>query len=349
MQNELMTAAVFHQPENIVIGKVPVPQLSKDEVLVSVRAAAICGTDIRIYLGKKTKGVRLPSILGHEISGEIVETGTSIQGYKAGDRVIIAPVIACGQCYYCKHGLSNVCTNRTAFGYEYDGGFAEYIKLPYQAIQAGNLIHLPENISYEEGCIIEPLSCCIRSHRKMPIDIDEKVLVVGAGPIGLMHVKLLKRIGVNLIVVSEPNTERRILAQETGADIVVNPLETDLENMIKKETNGLGIDKIIVATSVPKVIHELMHCLRKGGQICLFAGMGAKVEQFDVDLIHYNELSICGTSAARIEDFQTAIQYITNNEISIKDLITKKFHLEQIELAINYVMSGNGLKTLLTI
>ena len=280
MNKQTMTAAVFHQPDDIRIESVPIPAIADDEMLLTVRAAAICGTDVRIIKGKKTRGVRLNSILGHEMSGELVQVGAAVRGYKTGERVIVAPVIACGTCYYCRHDLPNVCANRTAFGYEYDGGFARYMRIPAAAIAAGNVIPLPESISFEEGCVVEPFACCVRSHRRMSQAPDEKVLIVGAGPIGLMHMKLLQIEGAGRIIVSDPNPDRRACAAQMGAQRVLDPLSMALQDVINEETDGIGVDKVILASSLPRIVPELMRYLRKDGQLCLFAGLGEKVDQF---------------------------------------------------------------------
>ena len=348
MSNKKMTAAVFHQPEDIRIETVLIPEITENEMLLAVRAAAICGTDVRIIKGRKTRGVRPQSIIGHEISGELVQVGTKVKGFKRGDRVIVAPVIACGQCYYCKNGMPNVCLNRTAFGYEYDGGFAQYMRIPARAIAAGNVIHLPPSISFEEGCVIEPLSCCVRSHRIMSQQPAEKVLIVGAGPIGLMHLKLLRLAGAGRIMVSEPNQQRRAFAQKMGADRVIDPLAANLMDLINEETEGLGVDKVILASSLPHIVPELMRTLRKGGQLCLFAGLGERVDQFDLDLIHYNELSVLGTSASAVADFHTAIKYLSEDGLSLRDIITHHFPIQDFDKALANVLAGRGLKTIIT-
>src|SRR5262245_57251525 len=180
-----MLAAVFEGIEQIILREVERPRIGPGDLLVRVGAAAICGTDIRIYKGQKTKGVRIPSILGHEIAGDIVERGAEVGEWAIGDRIVVAPVISCGTCYYCQRVLSNVCTHRMALGYEYDGGFAQYVRVPGEAIRAGNVFAVPDHISYVEASLSEPLSCCINGQENVGVLPGDTVLVVGAGPIGI--------------------------------------------------------------------------------------------------------------------------------------------------------------------
>ena len=181
------------------------PALGPGDILVRVRAATICGTDLRIYAGSKTRGVRIPSILGHEFAGDIAAVGEGEGAWRAGQAVAVAPVIPCGDCDYCKANLGNLCDRRSALAYEYDGAFAQYIRIPAAAIRAGNVFALPEDISYTAAAIAEPLSCCINGIENMGgIQAGDTVLIVGAGAIGTMHLQLAKAAPATRVIVSEP-------------------------------------------------------------------------------------------------------------------------------------------------
>ena len=155
-----------------------------------MRAAALCGTDKRIFTGAKTKGLRKDSVVGHEICGEIAEVGKNVQGFSVGEHVSIANVIPCGHCPACLSGRENACMNRKAIGYEFNGGFEEYVLIPKICIESGNVVKLPEDVSFEAGALIEPLACCIRGLRNTGTGFNDTVLIIGAGPIGLMHLQL---------------------------------------------------------------------------------------------------------------------------------------------------------------
>ena len=217
-----MKALVFEGPGKMGVREVPVPALQEGDLLVKVAACLICGTDIRIFRGKKTKDVRIPSILGHEFSGTVAETGGKVEGFAVGDAVSMAPVVPCLTCYCCKHDRENVCLNRTAFGYEYDGAFAEFVRIPAAAIRSGNLYHVPVGSDLQGLALAEPLACCINGQGNSPVRLGDTVVVMGAGPIGLMHLLLAGKSGARVIV-SEPNEDRRKTALGLGADLGRGP------------------------------------------------------------------------------------------------------------------------------
>lgn len=157
-----MRAVVLSGPNQFAPAEIEKPQIGPDEILLEMKAAAICGTDMRILTGKKTKGVRYPSVIGHEFCGVIAEVGADVKGYEVGEKVAVANVIPCHHCSSCLRGRTNACLDRKAIGYEFDGGFEEYIRIPAICIENGNVVKLPEHMSYQAGALIEPLSCCIR-------------------------------------------------------------------------------------------------------------------------------------------------------------------------------------------
>ncbi len=341
-----MLAAVFEGIEQISLREVERPRTDPGDLLVRVHAAAICGTDIRIYTGQKTKGVRIPSILGHEIAGEIVKCGSEVSGWAVGNRVAVAPVISCGTCYYCQHGLSNVCSKRTALGYEYDGGFAEYIRVPAAALQAGNVFRVPDHVSYVEASLSEPLSCCINGQENLGVRPGENMLVVGAGPIGIMHVQLAKAREGTRVFVSEPDESRRTLALQLGADAAFDPRTTDTRSLMMDQTNHIGLDKIIMAVGLPAAVNELIACLRKGGGINLFAGFPVGCQSaIDPNLVHYNQIRISGASASTTQQFKTALDAIAAGAVQAGRIATHQFALRDFDQALASARSLNGLKT----
>ena len=182
-----MRGVVLKGPNQFVTEELPIPEIGEDEILLKMQKAAICGTDIRILEGKKTKDVRYPSVIGHEICGIIDKVGAQVKGFEVGEHVSIANIIPCGHCASCLAGRENACMNRLAVGYQYDGGFEEYVRIPANLIEAGNVIKLPDSVSFTAGALIEPLACCIRGLRNAGTGFNDTVLIVGAGPIGLMH------------------------------------------------------------------------------------------------------------------------------------------------------------------
>ena len=341
---------MFYGPNDIQLVEIEKPEINQEEVLVRVNVSAVCGTDVRIFQGKKTKGVRTPSIIGHELVGTVEEVGADVQDFAIGARVGIMPVIPCRKCYYCMNGRENVCLNRTAIGYEFDGGFAEYIKIPNAAIQSGNLVKLPDEISFEQAVITEPLACCLNGQRKANVKMGDVVVVIGAGPIGLMHVQLATIAGAQKVLLSEPIDHRREKGITAGADIVVNPTSESLQDIVLSETDDLGADVVLMAIGVPSLVNSSAGLLKKGGTLNLFAGFtNGALAEIDPNLVHYNEININGTSALTRADYHKSLDLIASGKINTDVLTTTGYTLDDIEQAIDDVRTGNGMKSVITI
>ena len=344
-----MRAAVFAGVGDISVRDAPAPTLGRGDMLVRVRAATICGTDLRIMAGLKTRGLRLPSILGHEFAGDIAAVGECLSGWQVGQPVAVAPVIACGQCASCQRELYNLCDSRKALAYEYDGAFAQFIRVPARAIRAGNVFALPPGLGYAAAAIAEPLSCCLNGQQNLGgIQAGDKVLIVGAGAIGMMHLQLAKAQAATRVFVSEPSLHRRKLAIQNGADLAINPLETDLHDAIMAETAGSGVDKTILAVGLPHVLPQLLRLTRKNGAVNLFAGFppGARAE-IDPNEIHYRQLHISGASASTLTQFARALDMIAAGIIDAEAIVTHRFPLEAFDEALKTARAGRGLKVAL--
>lgn len=343
-----MKALVLKGPNDFTVMEIERPEINKDEILIKIESAAICGTDIRILEGKKTKSVRYPSTIGHEICGAITEIGENVTGFNLGERVAIANVIPCGSCSSCLNGRENACINRKAIGYEFDGGFAEYVRIPDICIKAKNVIKIPENISSTEGALIEPLACCIRGMINAGTKFNDVVLIVGAGPIGLMHLQLSKIAGASKVFISEPNEYRRKIALELGADRVINPMEEDLKSIINEETDSQGLDVIMLAIGVPTIINDLLKLTKKGGSVCLFAGFSGTGEStLEANIIHYEELNICGSTAYKRSDYLAAAEMVKMRKIDLTKIASHHFPLKDFQEAYECSRDGIGLKVVI--
>ncbi len=344
-----MKAAVLKGPNDLSVMDTPTPEAGPGELVLRVRAATVCGTDMRILSGRKTKGVRYPSIIGHEFAGEIVQTGAGVTQFRNGDRVCMDPVIPCRACAYCRIGMENVCMNRQAMGYEFDGAFAEFIKIPAIALEAGNVFRMPEKMDYEAAALAEPLACCINGQRNAGVRMGDSVVILGAGPIGLMHASLARAAGARQVIVSEPNALRRQAAADRGVDHVCDPTTEPLEKFVKQRTDGLGADVVILAIGVPQLANEALTAARKGGRINLFAGFSADASaSMDVNLIHYNELVITGASALRRTDYEMALNMLAIGQIDAKSIITHRYEVRDSLEAFEQAGSGQALKVAIT-
>ena len=339
-----MRAVVLSGPNQFAPAEIEKPQIGPDEILLEMKAAAICGTDMRILTGKKTKGVRYPSVIGHEFCGVIAEVGADVKGYEVGEKVAVANVIPCHHCSSCLRGRTNACLDRKAIGYEFDGGFEEYIRIPSICIENGNVVKLPEYMSYQAGALIEPLSCCIRGLKNAGTGFYDDVLIVGAGPIGLFHLQLSKIAGARKVIVSEPNEQRRKVALELGADLVVDPTKEDLPAIVDRETNGQGMDVIVMAIGVPALVNSTLKLCKRGGTVNLFAGFAGTGEStVEVNTIHYNEINVNGSTAYKLEDYLAAAEMIKSGKIDADKIVTHRFKIEDFQKAYDVCVAGTGL------
>lgn len=340
-----MIAAVFHGPHEIEVREVDVPEIGPHEVLVRVGANTLCGTDGRVLRGEKTKGVRRPSILGHEFAGHVAEVGKRVQDFEVGTPVAMAPVIPCRRCFNCQNGMENACLNRQAMGYEFDGGLSEYVRIPSVALEAGNLFATREDLPAEYLALTEPLSCCVNGHRRSRIHLDDAVLILGAGPIGLFHLQLALLGGAQTVMVSEPSVSRRNYAAQLGAHVTVDPHTEDLPSVVTETTRGLGADSTIICIGIPQLVNDALSMTRKGGRINVFAGLaGRGWAEVEANLIHYNELEVTGTTAARRSDYEIALRLIESGRIDVRPMVTDRFSLKETARAIARADSGEGLK-----
>ena len=343
-----MRAVVLSGPNQFAPAEIEKPQIGPDEILLEMKAAAICGTDMRILTGKKTKGVRYPSVIGHEFCGVIAEVGADVKGYEVGEKVAVANVIPCHHCSSCLRGRTNACLDRKAIGYEFDGGFEEYIRIPSICIENGNVVKLPEYMSYQAGALIEPLSCCIRGLKNAGTGFNDDVLIVGAGPLGLFHLQLSKIAGARKVIVSEPNEQRRKVALELGADLVVDPTKEDLPAIVDRETNGQGMDVIVMAIGVPALVNSTLKLCKRGGTVNLFAGFAGTGEStVEVNTIHYNEINVNGSTAYKLEDYLAAAEMIKSGKIDADKIVTHRFKIEDFQKAYDVCVAGTGLKVII--
>lgn len=344
-----MKAAVLYAANKLEVAQLDKPKAGPGDLVIRVKASAICGTDGRIVTGKKTKGVRYPSVIGHEFSGEVVEVGEGVSQFSCGDAVAVDPVIPCCSCAYCRSGKENVCQNRQAIGYEFDGAFAEYLRIPAIALKTGNVFSIPKGVSFEAAALAEPLACCINGQKNVKIELGDTVVILGAGPIGLMHIQLARLSGAKTIIVSELNDKRRQAALDCGADLVIDSSKDDLNENVKELTEGLGADVVIMAIGVPSLVNPALSLVRKGGRVNLFAGFSAgDMSNIDVNLIHYNELIITGASALSRQGYQVALDLISTGQINVEKLITHRFSLDDIQAAFACAQQGVAIKILVT-
>ena len=342
-----MNAAVLHSPGHLSYESVPRPTITADDVLIAVEAATICGTDLRVTDGTKTAGVRPGVILGHEFAGRIVEIGSKVRGWDVGQQVSVSPAVVCGQCPPCQRGQENMCDSLRLFGYEFDGGLAEYVRIPAIALQHGCVISPPREVPAPLLALAEPLSCCLNGQRRTPIEPGMTVLVIGTGPIGLMHCALTARVGAHVIACGREG--RLAPARAMGAEVTTSLTGEALREVVLTETQGQGVDLVIVAVGASESIATSLECVRPGGVVNFFAGFPKGIlTTIDPNLLHYREISLVGSANARFEDHRRAVQMIADGEIDLSPLLTHTFPLTALDEAMRVVREREGLKVALT-
>jgi L-iditol 2-dehydrogenase len=263
--------------------------------------------------------------------GDIVKVGDEVKGLDMGQRVFVAPNMGCGHCRQCVSGANNLCANYDAPGITFDGSFAEYMRIPAAAILQGNLIPIEKNLDPAVAALIEPFACVLRGQDVLNIQLGEVVLVVGAGPIGMMHMLLAKVRGSSQVIVSEIIPERVAQAKELGADLVVNPTEEDLGDIVAEETNGHGVDVVIVAAPAQKAQEAALELAAIGGRINFFGGLpkDRPTIHFNSNLVHYKELVVTGTTACSTNDCHRAAAIVSSGRIDLTKLVGARFPLTE--------------------
>lgn len=345
-----MLAAVYHGPNDLRVENVPVPKIGQGEILVKVLSASICGTDLRIFHGNHRKyphgTVRTP---GHEVVGTIVELGSDVKNYSAGQRVFCAPNTGCGHCLQCITGNNNLCANYDAIGVTSDGGFAEYVRIPANSVQQGNVIPISEAVDPAVAALTEPFACVLRGQNALNIQPGEVVLVIGAGPIGVMHAKLARARGAGRVIVSEPIQERAAQILRMGADRVVDPTSENLKTVVNEESQGRGADCIIVAAPVHAAQESALDLAAISGRINYFGGLpkDRPTINFDSNLIHYKELVITATTACSTADCWQASQIVNSGLVDLSDIVSQRYPLKEAVAAFAAAEDRRSLKIVL--
>lgn len=342
-----MKAVVYHGPNDIRVENIQKPSAGDREIVIKVQSASICGTDLRIYHGNHRMypegTVRIP---GHEVVGEISEIGNEVEGFSLGKKVFIAPNMGCGHCEQCVNGNNNLCKNYEALGVTINGGFAEYMLVPESAIIQGNIIPINEDVDSAVAALLEPFACVLRGQNAVNIQPGEIVLIIGAGPIGVMHTKLAKVRGAGIVVVSEPISFRAEQAKTAGADYVVNPLESDLNSELRKISNNHGADVIIVAAPVHAAQESTLELAAISGRINFFGGLpkDKPTIKFNSNMVHYKELVVTGTTACSTANCWQASSLVNHGLVDLSDLISKRFPIEDTLKAFEAAESRESLK-----
>ena len=343
-----MLALRFYAPEDLRLEDVPEPTCGTDEVKIRVKNCSTCGTDVKIRKNGH-QNLTPPRIIGHEIAGEVVEVGSGVAGdWKPGDRVQVIAAVPCGKCHECRKGWMAVCQNQTSVGYQYDGGFAEYMIVPREVLAVDGMNRIPDGVGFAEASAAEPFACAINAQEQLGIEPGDEVVIFGAGPIGCLHVRIARGVhGAGRIILVDINSERlKMSADAVKPDVVINASEVNIVEEILKLTGGRGADVIITATPANITQEQAVSMAARNGRISFFGGLPKTNPTITLDsnLVHYRQLHIHGANGSAPEHNRRALDYIASGEVPVADLITRRIRLRDVMDAFGIVERGEAIK-----
>ena len=343
-----MLALRFYAPEDLRLEDVPEPTCGTDEVKIRVKNCSTCGTDVKIRKNGH-QNLAPPRIIGHEIAGEVVEVGSGVAGdWKPGDRVQVIAAVPCGKCHECRKGWMAVCQNQSSVGYQYDGGFAEYMIVPREGLAVDGMNRIPDGVGFAEASAAEPFACAINAQEQLGIEPGDEVVIFGAGPIGCLHVRIARGVHrAGRIILVDINSERlKMSADAVKPDVVINASEVNIVEEILKLTGGRGADVIITATPANITQEQAVSMAARNGRISFFGGLPKTNPTITLDsnLVHYRQLHIHGANGSAPEHNRRALDYIASGEVPVADLITRRIRLRDVMDAFGIVERGEAIK-----
>ncbi len=336
-----MRANVLVKPGQIELREIETPSPEIGEVVLKIRAALTCGTDLKTFLRGHPK-FPLPTLFGHEFSGEIAQLGHNVGGFREGDQVMSVPSAPCGRCYYCLRGQDNIC--ETAMAKYAHGAYAEYIKIPAHIV-AQNMFLKPSNLSFQEAALLEPLACVIHGLSLTKLREDDTVVVIGSGAIGLLYLLALRALGLHKIIMMARRTYKLSLAKHLGAYKTIDVSEGISREMILDFTTGRGADAVIECTGNPTIWESAVNMVRRGGEVILFGGCkpGSTVT-FDTQRLHYDQVTIRSPFHLTRASVRQAFNLLAERQLLASCLITDSYPLDQLGEVFSLLQRGDCIK-----
>lgn len=337
-----MKACVFNAPGDVTVVDMPVPEAGRGEIVLRVGAAGLCHSDVRVFKGEKyaKQGV----VPGHEISGVVHQVGDGVEDIVVGEHVSLCPIIACGSCSFCRVGKRNRCPRRMTLGYDENGGLAEYLLVPEPIVRLGHVFKLPHGVPLDLASLLEPTACVFNSMELLGVEAGTTMLLIGGGPMGLMHLVVAQALGAQVIA-SEPDEDRRGWARKLGAIEVIDPMSQDVVQRTKELTDGQGADVAVVSTGAVPAVKPALEGVRKQGSINLFGGFPPNsVLDLDPNMIHYNELILTGSQNAPIPQYEQALKLLPKLG-DLRHVVSHSFTIDDAPKAYESRLELSGLKT----
>jgi L-iditol 2-dehydrogenase len=338
-----MMAAVLYGKEHLQVEPVAVPNIDNGDILVRVKVALTCGTDVKVFRrGYHARMIVPPAVFGHELAGDVVAVGRDVRNFKVGQRVVAANSAPCGQCFFCKRGLENLCED-LLFN---NGAYAEYIRIPARIVECNTYI-IPDKVGYQDAALVEPLACVVRGFEESAPRAGDTVAIIGLGPIGLMFVKLAKLYGCRVIAVGRRQTQLDRAAALGADDLIVTGEHSDPVKSSREMTDGRGVDVAIEAVGKPQTWQWAVNMVRRGGTVNFFGGCPNESKvNLDTALLHYSEIT-CKASFHHTPSYiRKALELVCAGHITAKVFVNKEEPLANLLEVMRHLMSHNGhLKT----
>jgi L-iditol 2-dehydrogenase len=340
-----MRVVRFHAPQDVRVEDAPEPSAGPGDLVIRVRNCSVCGTDAKIWRSGHLN-LRPPRVLGHEVAGEVVEAGEGAGGWSVGDRVQVIAAIPDGTCRECRRGRTTVCAGQELIGYHYDGGFAELLRVPAKVLAVGGVNRVPDGLSFAEASVAEPLACVVNGQEQASVGDGDTVVVVGAGPIGCLHVRLARARGAARVLLVERRPRRLALAAGlVGPDEAIAG-DADTVAAVRELTGGRGADVVVVAAASGKAQEDALQMAAPRGRVSFFGGLpkDEPTVTLDANVVHYREVAIVGANGSSPDHNRQALELIAAGAVPVADLITHRLPLERAVEAIHTVAGGEAMK-----
>jgi L-iditol 2-dehydrogenase len=340
-------AAVLEKLDAMSVREVAAPRCGDDEAILKVYACAVCGSDVRIFHYGNDR-VKPPAVIGHEIAGQVVEVGRSVTRVKAGDRVAIGADVPCGTCSWCTNGMGTNCRINYAIGYQFPGGFQEYMTLNATTLAYGPVTSIPASLSYAEAAIAEPLACAVNGLELAQFGLGKSLCVIGLGPIGCMMLELSRAYGASRVFAAQRSPKRLDMARHFLPEArYVATEEESLVDAVMRETDGEGVDLAITTAGTVQAHEDAIRMVRHRGYVNLFGGLKNQPKlSIDTNLIHYKECFVMGSHGSLPRHHQTAVGLIERGVVHASDYVSAVYPLDKIREALEYHESRKGLKVI---
>lgn len=334
-----MKAAVLYGREQVRVEEVAVPQIEKGDVLVRVRAALTCGTDVKVFRrGYHAKMIVPPALFGHELAGDIVKVGSHVESFRVGQRIVAANSAPCLNCFYCRKGLENLCED-LLFN---NGAYAEYIRIPARIVQR-NMYEIPAHLSYQDAALIEPLACVLKGLEETNIRPGDNVVVIGQGPIGLMFVRLAKVYGARVIALGRRQSQLERALRMGAHEALINADPASVARQVRELTGGYGADAVIEAVGNPETWELAVRLLRRGGTAQFFGGCPSDTRiTLETQLLHYSEIKCIASFHHTPAYIRKALDVVSRGDIAARDFVNREEPLTNLLDVLRHLMSHNG-------